>query len=103
MVYKAAIVYMNDVQFTTLKHEHYFFGVSYKFYELMRLEYICKKTRCFSFAQRVDESADTSKVQLTDKTQCLPSEFPFLEMTEPSSQVYVQFCLVYFRDQFLIQ
>ena len=29
MVYKAAIVYMNDVQFTALKHEHgYFFGVS---------------------------------------------------------------------------
>ena len=69
MVYKAAIAYMNDVQFTTLKHEHgYFFGVSYKFYELMRLKYICKKTRCFSFASRVDESADTSTVQVTDKT-----------------------------------
>ena len=29
MVYKAAIAHMNDVQFTTLKHEHgYFFGAS---------------------------------------------------------------------------
>ena len=32
-VYKAAIAYMNDVQFTTLKHEH-FFGVSYEFYSM---------------------------------------------------------------------
>ena len=31
MVYKAAIVYMNDVQFTTVQHEHgYYFGASYK-------------------------------------------------------------------------
>ena len=27
MVYKAAIAYMNDVQFTTLKHEHGYFSV----------------------------------------------------------------------------
>ena len=35
MVYKAAIVYMNAVQFTLLKHEPgYCFGVSYKFYSM---------------------------------------------------------------------
>ena len=53
MVYKAAIVYMNAVQFTTLKHEHgYFFGVSYKFYELMRLKYICIRKQDASVLHR---------------------------------------------------